>query len=562
MSGGGFSVDGLFEDSDFIDDFIDAQTHPTTPDLKVPPDHDPAFDHPSTTSRNGLKFKIIDTFTSNHSNSLLYGKTITGYAKAIITRVIDCYHRKGITGDTDVKRLIINHLNEAYRKGPVTFDTLMKHFDATTVECLLGYMLIAFQDENIDLILKTTYTFGRVLPLERITEWFDNYRLNAYGNVLNLIQYAKFDSPNVYTVDYNPEPIDESVDVNDEFFDKAVRFKVGSLRAFIIDNDLYPDIVCDDDGNVRSEYMMVGGGMGGRPRPVEMSPTSMDMYAMQGGSKGRCRRETSKEDEERCIFTVSGGVKFGVDDVCPRCHRVKCICGAIPEQLLPLTRMMASIVDDGEMTGGDRQLSGGGGGNGRSFADQFSNVHRRNQYNVIIENKTPKQICDEAYLRYPFMYCGAHGCDVFSSTMSMTVEEIDVFLKRYPSAHVGYILNTATYASGRGEHWVAVDITRGYVKLVCSQASDFSVFNDQSFVQAFERLGYKFEWNKKSIQRDHSSCGMFSAMSLMMMLRFNGDIEKTVDAIGSDMKTLGALVGKRSDARTVIEKLAGASDTK
>ena len=184
-------------------------------------------------------------------------------------------------------------------------------------------------------------------------------------------------------------------------------------------------------------------------------------------------------------------------------------------------------------------------------------------FTTLSTSKTPKEICDLCYKRYPFFYGGSHGCDVFDiPTLSLSLEEIKQFLDRYPSARVGYILNTATYASGNGEHWVALELTKGKARLVCSQQSDFNTFKDGGRLRnELHRLGFGEEWNTREIQKDDHACGMFSAMSLMKLLQYRGDINKAVDSIGVDMTELGKPVGKASNTIMVIESLAGAQDS-
>ena len=46
----------------------------------------------------------------------------------------------------------------------------------------------------------------------------------------------------------------------------------------------------------------------------------------------------------------------------------------------------------------------------------------------------------------------------------------------FPSWHIQYVLNTATYASRSGIHWVALEFTDKFAKLICSQASNFGCF--------------------------------------------------------------------------------------
>ena len=430
---------GLFGEDDEMNENPFRQTHP----FMSGGDGDATTQTSSSTSPN-LDFKIEDTFTKYHTNSILFGKHITPYAKKVIFEVIKYYQNKDISGNTDLKRKIIKYLHKVFEDKELNYDKLMTKFNAQTNECLMAYMLIAYQSDNLDLMLRTMYTFGRVLPLDYKTEWFDNYRLNAYGNVYNMVMWKQFDANDVYTIDEEPKPIDKSVKIP---FNKVIKYFVGSLRAFIIDHELYPS-------NVASSS----------------PPTSF-----------------------------SGG------DV-------------------------EAIISP-------------------------SDAHKGND--PTSKNKTAEQICDECYLHYPFYFGGSHGCDVFSLGMTLTVEEIKQFLDRYPSARVGYILNTSTYRSGKGEHWVAVEFTHGKAKMICSQQSDFSAFHDGGELKKkIREICYGEEWNNRLIQMDNHACGMYSAMALLQLLRF-GSIDKAVDAIGVNMENLGHSVGKASNVEIVIDKLAG-----
>lgn len=385
-------------------------------------------------------YKINDTFVNYNTRSLLCGKEINQYNKKILFEVIRYYNNKDIVGNTDTKQRIIKYLHKLFDDKELNYDKLMRKFNAKTNECLLAYMLIAYKNDSLDLILRCMYTFGRVLPLKYETEWFDNYRLNNYGNPLNMVMWGKYDCNDVYTVnEKEPLPINKSVQLP---FAKVVKFLVGSLRAFIIDHELYPS-------NVSS----LGGG---------------DIEAI-----------VSANDYAR--------FRDGMTDV------------------------------------KSRHLNG-------------------------------EQICDECYMRYPFYFGGAHGCDVFDMGLSLTLEEIKMFLERYPSAHVGYILNTATYRSGKGEHWVALEFTKGKAKLICSQQSDFTVFKDGGVLdRTLRKLMFGQEWNPVRIQHDNCNCGIFASLALYEMLCNNSNIEKAVNAIGVNGRNIKA----GSDINDVRKRIAG-----
>lgn len=393
-------------------------------------------------------YKIDDTFVNYNTRSLLCGKEINNYNKKILFEVIKYYNNKDIKGDTETKRKIISYLHDVFQEKDLNYDKLMRKFNAQTNECLLAYVLIAYKNDRLDLILRCMYTFGRVLPLRYETEWFDNYRLNNYGNPLNMVMWKKYDCDDVYSVnEYEPKPINRDVKLP---YGKVIKFLVGSLRAFIIDHNLYP-------GSIRNN---------------------------------------SNEQQE----ILSGG---------------------------DIEALISSS-------------------NFAKFRDGLNDKHSR--------NLTGEQICDECYEHYPFYFGGAHGCDVFDIGLSLTLEEIKMFLERYPSAHIGYILNTATYRSGKGEHWVALEFTKGKAKLICSQQSDFTVFKDGGILnRRIEQLMFGQEYNPVKVQTDSYNCGIYSALALYEMLCNNSDITKSVEAIGIN----GENIKPGYNIQDVRERIAG-----
>jgi hypothetical protein len=172
----------------------------------------------------------------------------------------------------------------------------------------------------------------------------------------------------------------------------------------------------------------------------------------------------------------------------------------------------------------------------------------------------PLDVLDKCYEQYPFYYGGCHGCDCFDLGLTPTISEIKLFIDRYPSARIGFVLNTATYRSGRGEHWMALMLMKNKAMLMCSQQGTFDDFHDDGKLkQSLIDNGFMLENNNVKIQNDSHSCGMQSVIALMEMLRF-GEIKMASDAIGVNMTNLGKDIGKECDTEKVIEKLAGSKD--
>lgn len=439
----------------------------------------------STTNPNDtFNYQIKDTFVNYDTRSLLNGKEINVYNKNILFEVIKYYNNKDIHGDTDTKRKIIEYLHKIFKEEDLNYDKLMHKFNAQTNECLLAYILIAYKNDKLDLILRCMYTFGRVLPLKYETEWFDNYRLNNYGNPLNMVMWSKYDCDYIYTInDEEPLPINHSIKLP---YAKVIKFLVGSLRAFIIDHSLYPENFQSNSQNT-----------------ISTNPTNIR-------NNSQINLTTNIRNNSQSTISTN-----------QLSHKPYALTGADIEALISSSDF-------------DR------------FRDGIEDKSSR--------NLNGEQICDECYLHYPYYYGGAHGCDCFDVGLSLTMDEIKLFLERYPSARVGYILNTATYKSGKGEHWVALELTKGKAKLICSQQSDFSVFKDGGKLNNdLQRLMFGQEYNPKLIQVDNCNCGVFSSLALYELLCHKSSISEAVDAIGVNAKNLK----EGADINTFRKRIAG-----
>jgi len=191
-----------------------------------------------------------------------------------------------------------------------------------------------------------------------------------------------------------------------------------------------------------------------------------------------------------------------------------------------------------------------------------------------LSNEELERICDVCYLQYPIAYCGSHGCDVFNNeaqsdfeNMSLTLDEIDKVLERYPKLHIEYVLNTAMYrSSSGGQHWVTVIFTHKKCMLICSQAGNFDIFDDNNyFLHWLDNKGYKREHNNISIQHDGFNCGIFSSLMLYMMPLYNWNITSAVtEGVGSNGSNLNKFAtGTQSsdvDINTIKAKIIGTEE--
>lgn len=168
----------------------------------------------------------------------------------------------------------------------------------------------------------------------------------------------------------------------------------------------------------------------------------------------------------------------------------------------------------------------------------------KNEYQTLDDTKITEML-DKLVDKYPYFTGLTHGCDVFTSNYrdkSVSINDIKEFCSRYPTSIVGYILNTETYASGRGQHWVSLIFKNQSCYLICSQGSEFSCFKEPTLAKEI-KSNFATDYNTKTIQFDSSSCGLYSVLvNLVSILLCGGtrdfDIRAIIDKIGLNAKNI------------------------
>lgn len=168
-----------------------------------------------------------------------------------------------------------------------------------------------------------------------------------------------------------------------------------------------------------------------------------------------------------------------------------------------------------------------------------------------LSNEEALNYLDKLVEKYPYFTYQCHGCDCFElSSKTCTIQDISEFSKRYPNTLIGGILNTETYSSGKGQHWMAVLFLNSQVYLICSQGGDFNSFHDKNRLNSqLNKFGFGKQYNSTIIQNDSSNCGLYSVLSnLMALIQLNNlnklekdiflNIAEIVDNIGNDAKKL------------------------
>ena len=143
---------------------------------------------------------------------------------------------------------------------------------------------------------------------------------------------------------------------------------------------------------------------------------------------------------------------------------------------------------------------------------------------------------DELVEKYPYFTYQCHGCDCFDiNSKTCTLKDIREFTNRYPNTLVGGILNTETYRSGRGQHWMALLFLNGTAYLFCSQGSNFTSFHDNSnLVKQLNSLGFAELYNPQTIQKDNSNCGLFSVLSNLSAIENLDRLNSNLNLSGKD----------------------------
>ena len=192
-----------------------------------------------------------------------------------------------------------------------------------------------------------------------------------------------------------------------------------------------------------------------------------------------------------------------------------------------------------------------------------NNLYQTNDTYTIIEPKkgdmSYKEICDQCYRTYPFYWAGAHGCDFYLPQfdhIAISLRETREFNDRYPSAIIGWILNTSTYVSHNGAHWIAVLAKGSTAYVVDSAGKSLTNMKDGgAFRDELSKCGYTKNYNTETLQSDGYSCGMFAVISCYVMLCNDCDIIATANSISKN--GTGLVSGKTITSFTQV--LAGSN---
>ena len=200
------------------------------------------------------EFYIDDTYKDINMKHFLYGDKFDDYQLFILSSVLLYYNKRAVEGISEVNKNYKNsccrkHLQEAISKSNDIYELLsnLKIFcKCSSVECIYANILYAYNFDDNSLLIRAGAIFSRILKLKEKTEWLDNWRINAFGNCMNLFMWNSFE-PNdknnqngnskIFTIKRNFVDINTSKKIN---YEKFVKYSVGVLREFIIKMNIYP----------------------------------------------------------------------------------------------------------------------------------------------------------------------------------------------------------------------------------------------------------------------------------------------------------------------------------
>ena len=428
---------------------------------------------------------VVDNYNSEQVSSITYGKKLKPYGKFMILEVSRYMINSNANVHDEAKYGTLKKVISALPKLTMSnidkeFAKVEKELKVHSPEGIISYLFYIYQPSSSSnqLIYQLFLTFGKVRRLESISSWYDNFRLNGLCQGYNLVMWKRNDREGLYTVERDLEPINKSITGLN--FHDVQRIFVGALRTFIIVNGYYQDDF-----------------MNGKVGTVEYNQ-DYDHYFIHETQSIIDHKEDNINSTEM-VGDEKSDENEDINDV------------------------QESSSDDILQTfyGGDAQ--------GTNLANSSSKF------------LSDEDICDVCYEHYPFSFGGAHGCDIFEGEYDIApnLEQIQKISKHYPSLVMGWILNSATYAGGSGgQHWVAFVVKNSMANLVCSQGSNFDIFDDSRILRRLNELGYGKNFNPINIQSDGYSCGIFSAISLYLCICLDCDVSRIIETIQKDGKGL------------------------
>ena len=483
-----------------------------------------------------MKSLFEDDFDNYNTTTILGSKQPTDLEKARIFKVIEYISK------TSIPNIAVEHSKEFHNlvveiskiKSDESKESYAKKYDllkskiegCKTNECLLLHAAKVYGLTPKSLLMETIAIHSRIKALKNKDTWFDNFSLNSFLLQLTTIVYSNYDdnsdkfikSVDFDTSKYNSSSILSGGELNDKT-NKNKKFKLEdkSDNSTFTKNNLinkYNNFeqnfneINDNFNNLSNEFIT------NRNIMYDYEITKTNLLGGGGNNETKTQSLTNLNTEINEPILINKSISL-----------------TNPKDLLFHL-----------------------GNNYRTFIE-FGKLATD-----ITDNDTATKMLDSLVKKYPYFTGCTHGCDVFTPDFkdkSVSIGDISEFCKRYPLSIVGYILNTKTYKSGKGQHWMALLFKYKTCYLICSQKSDFSAFEEKTLEENLGRYGFSKVWNLQEIQHDPSSCGLYSVLAnLCFIIKGSGDnkpdIIKIVNMIGDKGENIN-----KDGIYVIKKKLAG-----
>ena len=471
-----------------------------------------------------MKSWFVDDFNNYNTCTILGSKQPTNLEKERIFKVIEYIATSSVPNIAIPNSNVMHNLIiESIRQDMTNiekYDYLKSKIEGCeTNECLLMHVARTYGLTPKSLLMETIAIHSRIKKLDHKDAWFDNFSLNSFLLQLTTIVYSEYDKnvdPFVKSLTFNPNinqiPHAQLIKSNSESVTKKSKPKY--KKSPTLSGGDVVNMIQYNDSNEDDE--------------IEQEIINMRnlIYTLETKSKFRKIKHSLIGGELSNSTNLEGGANPG----------------------------SSNLINESVKLTNPLQLLMHLGNNYRCFIEFGLPADK------VVDNEKAIKLLDALNSKYPYYTGCTHGCDVFTSDFrekSVSIADIHEFCQRYPYSIVGYILNTKTYKSGRGQHWMALIFKHNTAYLICSQGSGFNAFEEKTLERDLEECGFSKEWNPKTIQIDHSSCGMYSVLSNLSFIMNGGGnrkpiIKDIVNMIGEEAKGINA-----EGIYSIKQKLAG-----
>ena len=459
---------------------------------------------------------IKDTYAGSSMKHFLYGSHLHDYQLFVTSAVLMHYDRRSNSrakNNPNTKEYR-DKFHSAISSSTTIYEllkNLQKEFDCESLECIYANALLAYNGDINELLIRSLNFSGRVLKLERKSDWLDNWRINAFGTCISTVMWREYDNKECYTVKRRYKPIrrNESID-----YDLFATHCVGILREFIIRLGVYPNM---------------------------QVPTNLSTIRLKLESE-RFKNMTTQKICDECYkhFVYSYIGSHGCNALIDGPESGHQWTATIRDIKTFLKRYPAMIF------GGVFNTSPYGQAGQHWMSVMFHNkqVVRRlsgGQATIEIDGGVNEVIPGSTNESFDLE-------DYYSST---SVNNDDPLTDQMDGS-LGIGCNASHKTTLQPE-----------AILFCSQGSGWDAFMLHGPILAqLREANFPTTYNQENLQvGDSYSCGNFSIISNFLMMCNNMDIIKTASDIGRNGKNLGAIVGKdgKIDIYTMRKALFGVS---